>query len=157
MLHRPARRPRVLLAALAVPVVVLAGCFGGDDTTTVSDTSDDRPTTTTTSGSSGDTGEYCATASEVTQAPGGLDLSQDAESALAGVEQLAAVAPEELADDFDTFLSGIRGIAQLDEDDPDALTGILELMPDPDFSAAADAIEQFTSEECDVDLGAGGG
>ena len=100
---------------------------------------------------------YCSTAEEVTAAGGGLDLSEDAPGALAGIEQLAADAPDELRADFETFLSGVDGLAELDEDDPAALSRIFELMMDPEFEAAANAIEEFTAAECGIELGAGMG
>ena len=45
-------------------------------------------------------------------------------------------------------------LAELDEDDPAALSGIVELMMDPEFEAAAGSIEQYTKDECDIALGA---
>jgi hypothetical protein len=139
--------------AALVAVLALGGCSGGDDTLAVSDDSAESV-----EGPGGaDAVAYCSTAEEVTAAGGGLDLSEDAPGALAGIEQLAADAPDELRADFETFLSGVDGLAELNEDDPAALSRIFELMMDPEFEAAANAIEEFTAAECGIELGAGMG
>lgn len=150
--RRPSQLP--LLAVVLAAALWASGC-GGSETTTVSEQSDDRPTTSASDG--GDASEYCAAVEQLEVADGGLDLSQDADGALAGIEQMAELAPPELTEQFDTFLDGVRSLAQLDEDDPSALTAILELMTDPEFEAAADAIEEYTGEECGIDLGASTG
>jgi hypothetical protein len=156
MPHSRTRR-RTQLSVLAVVIATAmwaSGCSDGDGTTTVSEQSDERPST---SAPTGDASEYCAAVEQLDAADGGLDLSEDADGALAGIERMAELAPPELADQFETFLDGVRSLAQLDEDDPAALTAILELMTDPEFEAAADAIEEYTGEQCGIDLGASTG
>jgi hypothetical protein len=152
---RSRRRPQLSILAVAVASALWVSGCGGGETTTVSEQSDDRPTTSASGG--GDASEYCAAVEQLEVADGGLDLSEDADGALAGIEQMAELAPPELTEQFETFLDGVRSLAQLDEDDPSALTAILELMTDPEFEAAADAIEQYTGEECGIDLGASTG
>lgn len=157
---QPRNRRRAVLPIALVALVTLTGaaCSGGDETTTVSDQSDERPTTTGAGdGGGGESAAYCEAVEQLQADSGGLDLSQDAEGALAGIERMAEAAPPELSEQFDTFLTGIRSLAQLDEDDPNALTAILELMADPGFEAAADEIEQYTGEQCGIDLGATSG
>lgn len=147
------RRLLLLFGAGLTAVALLAGCSDGGDTVSVSEDGDERDATGS-AGSGGSDSAYCRTAAEVTAQDGGLDLSEDATSAMARVDQLAAVAPPDLQDDFQVFVSGISGIAELDEDDPAALSGIVELMMDPEFEAAAGSIEQYTKDECDIALGA---
>lgn len=142
----------VAATALAVGLI-LGGCSSGDDTVAVPEDASTVP-----GASRGAASEaYCTTASEVASQPGGLDLSTGAPSAIDGIEQLAADAPDSLQGDFDTFLEGARSIADLDQDDPDALAAIFALITDPDFAAAADAIESYTGSECGVELGASSG
>lgn len=152
---RARRRPQLSILAVALASALWVSGCGGGETTTVSEQSDDRPTTSVSGG--GDASEYCAAVEQLEVADGGLDLSEDADGALAGIEQMAELAPPELAEQFETFLDGVGSLAQLDEDDPSALTAILELMTDPEFEAAADAIEEYTGEECGIDLGASTG
>ncbi len=144
------RRPFPAVAAALAACLLLLGCSGEDDTVAVSE--DGSSTTAASRGAASEA--YCTTADELASQPSGLDLSQDAAGALAGIEQLAADAPASLQGDFDTFLEGVRGVADLGEDDPDALSAVFELMTDPEFAAAATAIEDYTSAECGVELGA---
>lgn len=147
------RRPRVTVVTLLLaPLVVATGACSGDDTVAVPDDRDGSSSTTV-SPAGGDAEAYCATAREVA-GQDGVDLSEDADAAYAGLQRMAADAPTELDDDFATFLDGVADIAQLDEDDPAALTGIFELLTDEDFTAAADAIERYTADQCGVELGA---
>ncbi len=133
----------------------VAGCAGDEGTVTVSDGAAERTTSTVPPGSASP--EYCDRAEALAADPGQLDLRQDAAGALEGVEGLAAVAPVGLADAFDTFLSGIRSVSDLDQSDAGSLATIFDLMVDPDFEQAADSIETYTASECGVALGATGG
>jgi hypothetical protein len=145
-------RVRVLVAAFAGATLLLGACSGDGDTVSVSDESEERSTTSE-GASSGATSAYCQAAEEL-NADSGLDLSEDPDAALAGLEKMAAAAPDEVAGDFETLLGGIRGLVDLEDDDPEALAGIFELMTDPEFEAATQSIEEFTGEECGIELGA---
>jgi len=134
-------------------VAVLAGCSGDDGTVAVGE-GDDRNGS---ADANADAVAYCDTAEQVVARGGELDLRTGGPETLAEVERLAGDAPAELADDYDTFVTGIRGVAQLDPDDPAALSSILDLMLDPDVAAATSAIEQYTASQCGVTLWATNG
>jgi hypothetical protein len=144
----------VLLSAPLVAVALLLGACGGggSDTVSVSEQSDDRSTTSNPAPSAGS--DYCDAADAANGGGSGLDLSDDPRAALDSVRALAAAAPPELQDDFDTFIDGIDDIAEMDEESPEALATIFELMADPEFAAASDAIEEYTKDECGIELGA---
>ena len=124
---------------------LLIGCSGDDGTVSVGDGDDP-------SGASAAEVAYCDTAEQVIADGGELDLRTGGPETLASIELLAGEAPAELAEDYDTFVTGIRGVAQLDPDDPAALSSILDLMLDPDIASAAGAIEQYTTSTCGVTL-----
>jgi hypothetical protein len=147
------RRPFLLLLTALVAGLAIAGCSGGDDTVAVTEPSSEQGEGTV----AADVVAYCETAETVSADGGGLDLSEDAAGALTAIEQLAAAAPQEISGDFETFLAGVAGLAELGDDDPEALSRIFELMMDPEFESAANAIEEYTAAECGIELGAGMG
>lgn len=133
-------------------VALLAGCSGDDGTVSVGEGDDRNGSVDANADADADAVAYCDTAEQVIARSGELDLRTGGPETLADVERLAADAPAELAEEFDTFVTGIRGVAQLDPNDPAALSGILDLMLDPDFAAAASAIEEYTASQCGITL-----
>lgn len=147
--HRRLLAVRALALAL-VPIVVLGACSDGGGTVPV----DSDPSTTTAEGADA-ASDYCR-AAEQFSGEQGLDLSGDPEAALAGLEQMAATAPEEIAGDLTVLVEGVRRLGGLDQDDPDALAGIFELLTDPEVGPAIERVEEFTATECGIDLGSDG-
>jgi len=133
-------------------VALLAGCSGDDGTVSVGEGDDRNGSAGADADADADAVAYCDTAEQVIARSGELDLRTGGPETLADVERLAADAPAELAEEYDTFVAGIRGVAQLDPNDPAALSGILDLMLDPDFAAAASAIEEYTAAQCGITL-----
>lgn len=150
MASTPSLRRVVVGASMLVPILVLGACSDGGDTVPV----EDDPSTTTAAGA--DTAsDYCRAAGQFSGEQG-LDLSGDPDAALAGIEAMAATAPDEIAGDLQVVVEGVRSLGGLDENDPDALAGIFELLADPEVGAAIERVEEFTAAECGIDLGSDG-
>ena len=145
-----ARRARLTGPLLAV-VLSVVGCSSGEDG--VVDDDAERTASSFLAAIDGVDPEYCRSAAAIASHPLGLVTSQDAGAAVADLEQLAALAPTDLAGAFDTLVRGVRA-AELDQDVPSASGDTPELMSDPEVAAAAESIERFTVAQCDVDLGA---
>lgn len=140
------RRRLLALTTLLTPVVLLGACSDGGDTVPL----DEAPTTASATGNADS--EYCRAAARFS-GDAGLDLSGDPDAALAGIEQMAAAAPDEIADDLAVVVEGVRGLDGLDANDPDALAALFELLADPQVETAIERVEQYTSSECGIDLG----
>ena len=56
--------------------------------------------------------------------------------------------PDELADHWDTLSDLYGQMSTVDENDPEAIGDMLDLMDDQEFLAAAAAIDDFAEEEC---------
>ncbi|MFN7148134.1 MAG: hypothetical protein ACK4V6_01505 [Microthrixaceae bacterium] len=146
-----------------VVALVPAACSGSGSSTTASAESAER-------GSSEDSGEpdtgtggdeeYCAALERLAADGTDVDLTEDPDAALAEVRSLAEAAPPELEADFEVFLGTIERLAEIPADDTGAALGeLFEVMLDPEFMAAQDQIEQYSSDECGIDfddLGTGG-
>jgi hypothetical protein len=104
-------------------VVLLGACSGGEDSAST--------TTTTTTAAAGQS-EFCGIAEELGPE---LDQSEDFSAVVAGVEQLAAAAPEEIDGD-------LEGLGRL-----------VDLASDPEVAAASGNVDAFVTDECGVELG----
>lgn len=151
MASPPSLRRVVVGASLLVPILVLGACSDGGGTVPV----EDDPSTTTTAAAAEPVSDYC-NAAEQFSGDTGLDLSGDPRVALAGLEQMAATAPEEITGDLTVLVEGVRKLEGLDQDDPTGLAGIFELLTDPQVAPAIERVEEFTAAECGIDLGSDG-
>jgi hypothetical protein len=141
-------------AALAV-VVLPAACSGSGSNVTASAESADRGSSEDSGGGSGAGGDedYCAALERLAADGTDVDLTEDPEAALAEVRSLAESAPPELEADFDVFVATIERLASIPADDSgEALGELFEVMLDPEFMEAQERIDEYSSDECGVDL-----
>lgn len=141
-----------------VIALVPAACSGSGSSTTASAESEERGSSEDGGGSGADTGaggaeEYCAALERLAADGTDVDLTEDPDAALAEVRSLAETAPPELAPDFDLFVATIERLAALPADDTgEALGELFEVMLDPEFMAAQERIEQYSSDQCGIDF-----
>lgn len=128
-------RSFVVLASLGTGVL-LVGC-GGDDSG---------------SGSGGSGGGDAVSIEEFCDKISALESAvepDDMASAVAVIADLADSAPtDELKDALETMLPVLEGMAEIDENDPDAMNELMTLMMDPDVMEASAVMEAFGDEEC---------
>ncbi len=133
--------------------VVSVACGDGGDTVAV-----ESPTTTTTAHTEISldalSDDYCERAGELSGA-GMLRLDNDPGRAAASMDALAAVAPADLADDFEVVGEQLAAFGELDTADGTAVLTVIDLLVDPEFLGALDRIERTTLEQCGVRLDAG--
>lgn len=157
----------VPLASFSVVVfgsTLLAACGDGNASSASltsdrrsADSSADGPTADRPSGDSedapapsGDVAEYCARAAAVQTST--ADFSDPA-AQLESVESLSAVAPPELAEQFDVLREVVDRLSAIDQNDPSAIGAIFAIAFDPEVLAANGAISAFTQRECGMALG----
>ncbi len=147
------RRSRPLLALVLAAIAALAtGCGGGGEVVLPAPKeSDERPAPDDGDGSAS---EYCAAVAE-------LEATDDSEmdDPAKAVEALAAlgdVAPVELKPSFEVLAGAVEELAALDESDPDDMNRSLEIVFDQSVIEAAGRIDEFTIDECGIDLDEGG-
>ena len=160
---------------------VLAGC--GGDSSESGDTSAEETTAEETSAEGTGTEEYCTQLEDTQESIQSLEEGDPTQFAAAfeAFRGLAEVAPEEVAADWDTLVSGVDQLeAALEDvgltleefgqiaadpsqlpDDVDAqklqeLGPKLEELNSPEFDRASDAISTHAEEECGVTLDNGG-
>ena len=64
---------------------------------------------------------------------------------------LAAAAPTtELKEAVETLIPVMEALASLDENDPDALASLSELMSDPDLEAAGETVDTYSKDVCKI-------
>lgn len=122
-------------------VVLLGACSGGEDSAAT--------TTTTTTAAVGQS-EFCGIAEELGPE---LDKSEDFAALVAGVEQLAAAAPEEIDGDLEMLAEAYRPLSGVDLDSPEGLGRLVDLASDPEVAAASGNVDAFVTDECGVELG----
>lgn len=147
------RRSRPLLALVLATIAALAtGCGGGGEVVLPAPKeSDERPAPDDGDGSAS---EYCAAVAE-------LEATDDSEmddpaKAVESLAVLGGVAPDELKPSFEVLADVVGELAGLDESDPDYLARSLEIVFDPSVQEAAGRIDEFTIDECGIDLDEGG-
>jgi hypothetical protein len=141
--------------ALAVALVPAACGESGSSTTASAESAERAPSEDEGGSSTGAGGdeEYCAALERLAADGTDVDLTEDPEAALAEVRSLAEAAPPELAADFETFLGTIEQLAEIPADDTGAALGeLFEAMLDPEFMAAQERIDDYSSDECGIDF-----
>lgn len=140
---RSSRRSTTSATATIAVLVLLGACSGGEDA---------APTTTTAATITTAAGqrEFCGIAEELGSE---LDQSEDFAAVVAGVGQLAAVAPEGIAGDLKVLVEAYRPLSDVDLESPEGLGRLLELASDPEVAAASGNVDAFVSDECGVELG----
>ncbi|MTA28360.1 MAG: hypothetical protein F2562_05825 [Actinobacteria bacterium] len=72
------------------------------------------------------------------------------------IEDLAAKAPsDELRDAMLALVPVMTMLSEIDENDPEAMNKVMEVMMDPEVMAAGELIEKYSSETCGIDDSAG--
>lgn len=160
-------RPRRVVWCCGIALVVAlvpAACGDSGSSTTASAESAERGSSEGRGGSGTDAGgdeEYCAALERLAADGTDVDLTEDPDAALAEVRSLAEAAPPEIAEDFEVFLGTIERLATIPDDETgEALGELFEVMLDPEFMAARERIDQYSSDECGIDfddLGSAGG
>jgi hypothetical protein len=133
---------RALVAPCVALVLVAGACSSAtetvvasrdsnvrDDGTGPADDAPDEPVEP-----SGDTGPYCEVADELRSSS--IDLEEDPDAAIDGLERLRDEAPQELGDEFDLVIDVVGQLAELDQADPANLGRLFELALDPSMLAA---------------------
>ncbi len=122
----------VVLAAFAL----LAACSGGDD-----------------SGAAGDSTAYCeAVRTGQSSLSGDVQDPAAAQAAVAAFDQLVQTAPPAIESDVRTVAGLIDKIAAADPADQDGVADLFAAALDPSFLAASKRMQQFTQQQCGVDL-----
>ncbi len=122
----------VVLAAFAL----LAACSGGDD-----------------SGAAGDSTAYCeAVRTGQSSLSGDVQDPAAAQAAVAAFDQLVQTAPPAIESDVRTVAGLIDKIAAADPTDQDGVADLFAAALDPSFLAASKRMQQFTQQQCGVDL-----
>ncbi len=129
------RNPTRSLTTFALCLALAGASCGGDDSGSGSGTALSNE-------------EFCAKV----EALDGMDPSADDMAAVvATVEELADAAPsDELRDAMLALVPVMTALENLDENDPDAMSKIMEIMMDPEVIAAGELIEKFSSETCGI-------
>jgi len=131
-----------------------------DDTTTASTEAPDDETTTTAGGDGGGEGgdpEFCAAYGAFDEAADELpdetveDIQNGADALLAGLEDVAAVAPADLAADVDVLVASVEdlveavaGATTVEE----AETAGSALFTNEEFQSAAERVDTYFEESC---------
>lgn len=125
-----------LVAGLLVATLaLLAGC-GGDD-----------------SGASSDSTQYCdAVRSTQGSLSGDVQDPTAAKAAVAAFGQLVSTAPPAIRGDVKTVANLIDKIAAADPTDQNGVADLFAAALDPSFLAASKRMQQFTQEQCGIDL-----
>jgi hypothetical protein len=96
--------------------------------------------------------EFCEHLAEIEDMDDGdLLLEEDLDAALDALDELVAVAPDEVRDDLRIMRDKFAEFGELDidEDDPEAgFEALMMVVFDPEFLGAAERLEEFSVEEC---------
>jgi hypothetical protein len=128
---------RVLAAAFAlVAALGLVACSNGDD-----------------SAAAGDSTAYCeAVRTGQSSLSGDVQDPTAAQAAVAAFDQLVQTAPPAIEPDVRTVAGLIDRIAAADPTDQDGVADLFAAALDPSFLAASKRMQQFTQEQCGIDL-----
>ena len=106
------------------------------------------------SGSEGEIARFCAAAQDVLDAF--IDDTAFEPESVELFDALRSSAPEEIADDIETFVEGNKAIieqtAQLDENDPEAPNPAAVISDDPEYAAADDRTFEYATVTCDFEV-----
>jgi hypothetical protein len=129
------RRLGVVGVMCALSFALLTAC-GGDD-----------------SGASSDSTKYCdAVRSTQGSLSGDVQDPTAAKAAVAAFGQLASTAPPAIRGDVKTVANLIDKIAAADPTDENGVADLFAAALDPSFLAASKRMQQFTQEQCGIDL-----
>jgi len=124
------------LTTLAVCLALVGASCGGDDSGSGS-------------GSALSNEEFCAKVEALDAVDPSTD---DMADVVTTVEELADAAPsDELRDAMLALVPVMTALDNLDENDPDAMSKIMEIMMDPEVIAAGELIEKYSTETCGID------
>lgn len=153
--------PRLLLLPLLAATALLGVACGEEEAPEVAISGERPSTSTTAAGGDADPTEFCD-ALAASQAAEGGDGGGDGAGAgngdtdvaevLAELEALAELAPAELVDDFEVMAGAFEQLEGLDEDDPESLEAIFEVVFDEEMLSATLALEAYAEEECGLEL-----
>ncbi len=128
---------RVVVAGLVMSALALLPACGGDDTA-----------------ASGDTTKYCdAVRSTQGSLAGDVQDPTAAKAAVHAFDQLVSTAPSAIKGDVRTVAGLIDKIASADPSDENGVADLFAAALDPAFLAASKRMQQFTQEQCGIDLG----
>ena len=132
-------------APTTTPVTAVSG-GGGDKTdgTTPDDADEDADKDK----GSGSYDEACSIIQDIDEVP-----EDDFEEAIALMGDARDASPDELADSWDVLIDVFDQLSAVESGSDAETTMMLELLEDPDFLAAAAAIDDFAEEECGIDIG----
>lgn len=150
--RRAAGRRTAVVVSLAL--LAVAGC------TTKIESGSAVPTVPPVSSSeapSGSVEDFCSAIVEI-QLPGVDAEATSGPESKQQFEDLLEASPAGIADDVATVMAAIEAVSELDvdaasEEDPEAFDAVFEILLDPEFSAANDRLEAYTSETCGFEVG----
>ncbi len=131
-----AMRRVAVAGVVAAAFALLAACSGGDD-----------------SGEAGDSTAYCdAVRTGQSSLSGDVQDPAAAQAAVAAFDQLVQAAPPAIESDVRTVAGLIDKIAAADPTDQDGVADLFAAALDPSFLAASKRMQQFTQQQCGIDL-----
>ena len=93
--------------------------------------------------------EFCA---EIVALDGVDPSVDDMADVVTMIEDLADKAPDdELRDAMLALVPVMTAMSEIDENDPDAMNKVMEIMMDPEVIAAGELLESYSSETCGID------
>ncbi len=105
------------------------------------------------SGAAGDSTAYCeAVRTGQSSLSGDVQDPAAAQAAVAAFDQLVQTAPPAIESDVRTVAGLIDKIAAADPADQDGVADLFAAALDPSFLAASKRMQQFTQQQCGVDL-----
>jgi hypothetical protein len=122
---------------------------GSDDDDSDDDDADDADDDDSDEGGGGSVEEFCEFLRESEDSE--IDINEDPEAAAEAMETMRELAPEEIREDIEVLLDVMEQLAELDEDDPDAMGAVFGLFFQPDVMAAAENLEDFGVDECGLE------
>lgn len=127
------RKTTRTLSVLSLSLVLVSTACGGEDS----------------SGSGLSDEEFCAKVASMENIDPSID---DISAVTAALDDLAAAAPtKELREALETLSPVMLSMAEIDENDPDAMNKVFEVMMDPKVMAAGELIEKYSSETCGIE------
>ena len=127
------------LTALTICLALVGVSCGGDDSGSGSAALSDE--------------EFCV---ELTALDGMNPDVGDMAAVVTTIEDLADKAPsDELRDAMLALVPVMTMMSEIDDNDPDAMNKVMEIMMDPEVMAAGELLEKYSSETCGIDDSAG--
>ncbi|MGA9275701.1 hypothetical protein [Ilumatobacter sp.] len=77
--------------------------------------------------------------------------ADDTAVAVEQFDQLVEDAPDEVSDDLQVMSDAFSEVADLDEDDPESFTVLLEVFGRSDVIEAAETLEQYGADQCGLE------